>query len=416
MKCSKCSSESVSKGGTYITKRGIVQRYNCRSCGVSFSISPHNITKIESGFTQIDDDGTLDPIEDEGVELASLISAGVKMAKVKQRLMDTQRIERATARNTTRIVNSMEPYVIALTDAITNNMFSPVDIIDHPVIDTKPSGIIHISDAHFNEVTNIQNNTYNFSVAAKRLRKLVLKATQQFKFNGVTEVVLALGGDLINSDRLLAERMQCATNRSNATFIAVDLLQSVIRDLNKDFNISVISVSGNESRIGQHWFADDIIATDNYDQIIYNILKCVFTQTSVKFIKANPVEALFTLNGQNILLTHGNHFKQAGMDRQITELMGRYVAGTGTVVNYVLMGHYHNSYISDMFARSASLCGGNAYSDKQLNLAGRASQNIFVVDDTSINGMRIDLQNTDDVVGYNINSDMYNITLNEPTA
>jgi len=59
--------------------------------------------------------------------------------------------------------------------------------------------------------------------------------------------------------------------------------------------------------------------------------------------------------------------------------------------------------IADGYARSSSLVGTNDYAEKALGLAGRASQNLYIVHQTGgFDGIKIDLQNTDGIEGYDI--------------
>ena len=67
-----------------------------------------------------------------------------------------------------------------------------------------------------------------------------------------------------------------------------------------------------------------------------------------------------------------------------------------------IFGHIHSAYVADMFARSGSLCGSNAYSEGALQLSSRASQIILMVDGSGIDGIKIDLQDTGDIEGYPI--------------
>jgi transposase-like protein/predicted phosphodiesterase len=387
MQCVKCGSTHVVKRGKYTTSSKIMQRYACKSCNSSFATEFSNIDDVDS-------------------ILAEVQSVSTKLAKDKQKLQDIQRIERKSFREQARILNALEEYNKELINVIKNNdmsksTFKYVENSDNPI------GLIHVTDAHFNELIDIDCNKYDFKVAAKRLKKLANRSIQDFHNNNVTTIVVALGGDLINSDRLLSEKMMCATNRSNATFLAIDLLNQFIMDLNQSgFNVSIVSVSGNESRKGDTWYSDDILASDNYDMVIFNILKLMHENSQgIEFIKSNPVEAVINVKGNNILLIHGNHIKNGNTQRQINELKGRY-ADKGVIIDYVLMGHYHSAIISDLYARGASLCGANAYSEKQLNLSSRASQNIFIVGEDYIDGKRIDLQYTDSKRDgtYNINS------------
>ena len=53
------------------------------------------------------------------------------------------------------------------------------------------------------------------------------------------------------------------------------------------------------------------------------------------------------------------------------------------------------------------MCGSNDYADKGLHLTGRASQNIYIFHKNgNRDGIKIDLQNTDDI-GYNIDDSLF---------
>jgi len=73
----------------------------------------------------------------------------------------------------------------------------------------------------------------------------------------------------------------------------------------------------------------------------------------------------------------------------------------------VIWGHIHNANIGDKYARSSSLVGSNDFAEKALNYTGRASQNFYVLHDTGgFDGLKIDLQHTDGMKGYNIQKRM----------
>ena len=80
--------------------------------------------------------------------------------------------------------------------------------------------------------------------------------------------------------------------------------------------------------------------------------------------------------------------------------MGRYKA-RGVDIDYVIFGHVHSARVGDNFSRSSSMVGANDYSEKALNLAGRASQNCYIFyENGNRDGIKIDLQNY--TKGYNI--------------
>ena len=104
-------------------------------------------------------------------------------------------------------------------------------------------------------------------------------------------------------------------------------------------------------------------------------------------------EKLLDIDGFKLLLTHGNNtLASKNPEAEVAKLKGRY-ADKGQNVDYVIFGHIHSTMITDTFARSASLVGGNGYSDKNLNLSSKASQNYYIIDtnNKTITGSNVDL-------------------------
>lgn len=328
-----------------------------------------------------------------------------KLAKKAQKYMDMNRIERKVFRENTRFENTIE----VMNEALIEN-FDKVDFnIEYNPVDIKVSGnkaIIQLTDTHFNELIDLDINRYDFKIAGKRLQKYAFEIKQRLKVLNVKKVVLAMTGDMMNSDRRLDEKMTMSTNRMSAAMIASNLIQYFIQDLMKEFDeMDIFYVTGNESRSYEMGWTN-IIATDNYDSLIFNILKLLFKKKdNIKFHDTNPVETVVSLNGINVLLTHGTTFgmQPAGA---INKVYSKFAA-KGINLSYSLFGHIHNTMITDNFGRSGSLCGANTYSDLALNFNGSASQNLTVIKkDGSIDAYRIDLQNTDKFKGYKINNDL----------
>ena len=195
-----------------------------------------------------------------------------------------------------------------------------------------------------------------------------------------------------------------ATNRAKATFLAVDIFQQIITHLNQHFNISVCAVTGNESRVKQEWGWSKSLASDNYDYTIFKTLEYLFRDSDVTFINGDPTELVVQVANQNLLILHGNGSIKRGLDTSVTQLMGRYKA-RGVDVDYVIFGHVHSARVGDNFSRSSSMVGANDYSEKALNLSGRASQNCYIFyENGNRDGIKIDLQNYGE--GYDINSSL----------
>tara|TARA_Y100000401_G_C8320707_1_gene225102 strand:- start:1099 stop:2292 length:1194 start_codon:yes stop_codon:yes gene_type:complete len=373
LRCPNCYSGQLCKQGMANGK----QRYGCKKCGhkTVFPLSPDEF---------------------------EILRENVKLAKQKQSFQDLNRIERKAFREHVRVENAVSKYSEQLVKIFEKYNLSKLTI-KHPE-DDKAVGVIQFSDVHFNELVNLEHNQYDFKIASARCKQFVDKTISYFKSSNITNVLLVQSGDLLNSDRRLDELLSMATNRAKATFLAVDIFQQVILHLNKHFNVSVCAVTGNESRVKQEWGWSQSLASDNYDYTIFKTLEYIFKDSNITFIQGDPTELVVEVAGQNLLVLHGNGSIKRGLDTSVTQLMGRYKA-KGIDVDYVIFGHVHSARVGDNFSRSSSMVGANDYSEKALNLSGRASQNCYIFyNNGNRDGIKIDLQNYGK--GYDIESSL----------
>lgn len=333
---------------------------------------------------------------------AETIVEAVKQAKKSQKLQDVQRIERKAFREHARIENAVEAYQKEVRDILKTFKFS----VPEYRITLPPSacGIIHWSDQHLNERVELPHNRYDWHVAAKRLKKHVDRCKQVCAAYGVGNVLVAMTGDLLNSDRRLDELLSNAGNRAKASVLAVDLYAQALVDLAQDLNVTVAGISGNESRIPHDigWAAET--ASDNYDFAIFEMLRLMLGDKLSFVVSQNPSEVVVNVAGQNVLMIHGHGAIGKNTQESVQSIKGRYIAH-GIKLDMVIWGHVHEALIADQYARSSSLVGANTYAENALNLSGRASQNLYIVHEGGgFDGIKIDLQHTDGVVGYNIQS------------
>ena len=377
-----------------------VQRYQCTNCNFR-TIYP---------LVREEDDNELDvdTFDSDEFDDDEVVTQNIKLAKRLQRAADISRIERKSFREYARVENAIIEYSKELLKVFNNNQLSKLTK-KHRSKKYPPAGIIHFTDIHFNELVHIieeDGNSYDFSIAAKRFKLFVDTAKKYFNSFGIKNILVAFTGDLMNSDRRIDELLNMATNRSKATFIAVDILQQVLLDLNEDFNLTVAGVTGNEGRIRKDHEFGELVASDNYDWTIFNMLHLLFKDAKgMIFVEGAARETVVNVNGQNVLLTHGEQFATQ-TDKKIQQTIGKYSA-KGVTLDFIIFGHLHSALIGDIFARGSSMVGSNDYSDKKLNLISKASQNIHIIyDKNRRDSIKIDLQNTDNIEGYNIDKSL----------
>tara|TARA_Y100001973_G_C5209214_1_gene344212 strand:- start:3549 stop:4754 length:1206 start_codon:yes stop_codon:yes gene_type:complete len=385
--CPKCYSTESIKSGFHYNEMEKRQRYKCKSCGHKFI---------------------------DGIEDLEMLTENVRLAKQKQSAQDLNRIERKAFREHVRVENAVSEYSKEIKEILSSYKFNK--LTKKHSENHKAVGVIQFSDIHFNELVDLEHNKYDFKVASSRCKLFVDKAIKYFKTEDISNVLLVQSGDLLNSDRRLDELLSMATNRAKATFLAVDIFQQIILHLNDEFNVSVCAVTGNESRVKKDWGWSKMIASDNYDYTIFKTLEYLFKDSDINFIDGDPTEIVVEVAGQNLLVLHGNGSIKKGLDTSITQIMGRYKS-RGIDIDYVIFGHIHSARVGDNFSRSSSMVGANDYSEKALNLAGRASQNCYIFyENGNRDGIKIDLQNYED--GYKIDKSLeaYNAKSNLKTS
>ena len=226
---------------------------------------------IPEGYTKTQLENLFKQIKAQGKEIADqeLVEKNIEYKQQTQKYMDTNRIERKSFREETRLHNAILEYNKEIVSHLSK--LKPFTI-KHQTLNNKSVGIIHLTDIHFNELINIKGNRYDFTIASKRLKLLAMKAKVYFKAMNVSTVLIAFTGDILNNDAILDKLLNQATNRAKASLLAFHVLEQFMLDINKDFNIHTTAVPGNEGRAKTELGYSDICATDNYDYTVYKML------------------------------------------------------------------------------------------------------------------------------------------------
>ena len=330
-----------------------------------------------------------------------IVEYNIRLAKQKQKFQDLNRIERKSFREGTRHENALTEYNTEIIKLLKRESLNTK--LSKKKHKTEAAIVVQLADLHLNELVELESNKYDFNIASKRLQKYAYKVKEYVKFHKANKVLIAITGDLINSDRRLDELMAAATNRAMATFLGVHLLKHFILDINEIAEVQVCCVTGNESRVNQELGWVNLVSSDNYDFTIFEMLRLLLPD--INFLRGDALELVVEINGKNMLVVHGHQLGRM-QSNEVGKVISKYSA-KGVIIDFIICGHLHETMIRDNIARSASLVGSNAYSENALNLAGTAAQNIYCFTDDGRHDVRIDLQETEDWDGYDIKEELF---------
>jgi transposase-like protein/putative heme iron utilization protein len=377
--CPYCKSEEIISRGGYTLKTGEKKRsYECKGC--------------HKHFSEFDD--------------VEIIGENVRLKKARQKSDDSNRIERKAFREHARIENAIEELGKSIKAELHAHGRGLRKLNLKPLAKSKSKavGVYHITDPHGNELISLPHNKYDFTVFSQRLKLYSNDSLDFFEHMGVSRVLVALTGDLLNSDRRIDELLNSATNRAKACILTAHLLKQAILEIRgRGFEVDVISVLGNEARIGKELPYSQQALSENYDFTIAAILKEIFTAAKIKginFGSIDKVEEIANVNGQNWLIAH-DISQYTSKQEKSQSAIGRFSL-QGHTVDYIIGGHIHSTRITDITSRPSSFSGSNSYNENALNFAGRAGGVCYVVKDGRRHVYQIDVQNVDGIEGYEI--------------
>jgi len=339
-----------------------------------------------------------------------------KLASQRQKNMDLKNLSNKENRELYRRTNYLEELYKEFNELLKTTKFSNNNIVTKKVKKVKSKnkkyGILSLADIHFNSKVDpskdmaLGDNAYNFTISSQRLKMLKEKASEAFKSEGITDIMVLGLGDFVTSERLLTQRLGTVTNLSRACLLGIYILYQFLEDLSNDFNIIYTSICGNESRIAdtKNFDTSDILTTENFDFLIHNSLRHIAISSKNK--KINVIdpndfrEAFISYGGLNFIAIHGD---TTGKDyeKTVRDFFSKYSL-MGKCPNFIIMGHYHSTVVTPFYIRSGSLMGVENYSGKKLHFSGRASQNIIIINEDGSHDTRvIDLQSPDNE-GYDI--------------
>lgn len=255
--------------------------------------------------------------------------------------------------------------------------------------------VLTVSDWHFGAVVeDSKGNNYNFEVAKKRIAKLIRETEKYGALFGVTDIVVANIGDMIEGLYMRSYNQPFETE-----FNVADQISKVTKELigllialSKTFNVSYFGVAGNHDR----WFFDkNTVDGDNGMKVINEGVKTFIELSEAERIEYIEVdhnfnyEKLIEIGGKKFKFIHGD-FEGKTMN------IDKHIAMDQEDIDVLVMGHYHCYQVIEgnygkLSIINGSIMGRNNFSRK-FKASANASQTLIIVTEDKVVPIKVDLQ------------------------
>lgn len=250
-------------------------------------------------------------------------------------------------------------------------------------------GVLLLSDFHIGVDCNNFYNKYNTQVAADRLSKLVANVKRYCNLYKVAQLNVINLGDLIHGIIHVDSRIEQREDIIEQIMIAAELLANTLYEIQKFVPVIYRSCVDNHSRTiadkHQH------IEKENLNRLIDWYIESRLAGQSVLFMHDNLDVGLgrFKLiNGKTIMFAHGHQ-------DNLNSIAQNWIGATREFVDYVCIGHYHNSKLKSFNGTkvivNGSLVGVEEYALSK-RLFSHAEQTLLLFDRDNLINITIDLQ------------------------
>lgn len=203
--------------------------------------------------------------------------------------------------------------------------------------------ILHLTDNHIGKLTS----SYSIEVFKSRLKTVlteVSRITSELRnnFKDVVRIKILFGGDIVDGDLLYPGHPNFIdSNVYEQIGVAVNEYSKFLASLAERFKeVCVYHVFGNHGRVSKFTHI-----RNNWDYMMYCMLKTNLQNVeNIYFSKGdNWYEIVDTIDGENILLTHGDTIKMY-QNIPMYGLIQATMRWSGSIrekFKYVMIGHFH---------------------------------------------------------------------------
>ena len=232
------------------------------------------------------------------------------------------------------------------------------------VVDDKYEGeteaVLLLSDLHIGVDCDNCYNTYNMTVAAKRLGKLAFNVIKYCHRNHVKTLHVLNLGDMIQGLIHTNARIEQQMDVSEQIMIAGEILSNFLGKIKEAApNITYRSVYDNHSRAvadkNQH------IEKEQFSRLIDWFIEERLKDSGIYFVNDNidgGVGKFKLSNGKTIVFAHGHQ-------DSINSSWQNFIGMTREWIDYIMLAHYHNSkeksYNGSTVFVNGSVCGTESY-------------------------------------------------------
>lgn len=251
--------------------------------------------------------------------------------------------------------------------------------------------ILPFADLHLGSDFKNSYNEYSYSIAVKRVNKLVRDTIKYCKQHNVKTLHFLNMGDLVSGIIHDTIRLEQTLDITEQIMRAAELVAETVNQLRQAAPfITYRSVVDNHSRAiadkNQH------IEKENFCRIIDWFVQERLKDTNVKFCNDNIDKGIgkFKLsNGKAVMFAHGHQDKK-------TSVAQDFIGATREFIDYIILAHFHSSaektFQGTKVFISGSIIGTDAYAYGK-RLFSDPEQKLLIFDEDNVLDLNINLKN-----------------------
>lgn len=257
-----------------------------------------------------------------------------------------------------------------------------------PIRFSDNEAVLVLSDWHYGMIASNVWNEYNTSIADERIACLRDKVIDKLKLHAVGKLHVVLLGDLINGAIHATSRIMASENAIDQLMHVSERIAELIAELDWYVDSTYVYCTyGNHARVTANF--KESIHSDNMERIIPFWLKERFRELQGIHIMNSNVHEIVRMNvcGHEIAAVHGD--LDTGKDAALI-LSKLYEKNFGERMEYLLSGHFHNSFVTENLGIEqigvGSLCGADEFA-KNKRLFSKPSQTLLVFNDDGLDSI-----------------------------